>query len=69
MKLPPRVGLTTCTARADREEEGCPKEKEIDQEEGCPKEKEIDQEEGCPEEEMRRFLPYENGGTFERAGV
>jgi hypothetical protein len=45
-----------CTARADCED-------------GCPEETEGGQEEGSPEEEMSRFLPYENGGAFERAGV
>ena len=38
-------------------------------EEGCPEEAEGGQEERCPEEEMSGFLPYENGGAFERAGV
>ena len=35
----------------------------------CPEEIKGDQEEICPEEEMRRFLPYENGGALGRAGV
>jgi hypothetical protein len=34
-----------------------------------PEETKGDQEEGWPKEEMSRFLPYENGGAFKRAGV